>query len=139
MSNTKKTGQKQLDELRVLLKAEEISEYAGNKEAFKSASKSFLSQLLRDLRTKLELRGDVVVKSRYNFNPGGPAVPGDPSLYIMARSKGVAIYISQGHTNQPEILYRNVKSMTDYSGQGNHWIPVTQPYLTILSAVAGML
>ena len=140
-NNMTTTGQKKLDEMNKYLTSKDgISDYAGNKAAFKSASTKFLNQLLSDVKDTLRLQYDEppLSDSKVSFNPGGPAVAGDPSLYFMTcKNKGVAVYISEGFKNDPyKIMYRNITSMTDYRGAVNNWLAINEPYENLVKRIS---
>jgi len=117
-----------------MLNQEEISVYAGNKNEYKTASLSFLRQLIKDIGLKI-----AVTDSKVSFNPGGPAVAGDPSLYFMSdQGKGLAVYITEGIPcrDSYRILYRVIKAMDDHHGEANQWMTVNIPYESMVTELA---
>lgn len=84
------------------------------KNTFKRLSKAYLKELA------VELGLD---EYKINFEPGGPAITGNPSLYGGKNGKYVAVYITAQCTRAPvHIMYREIKHMKDYIGGYNQWI-----------------
>lgn len=101
--------------LQLILKAceQELCYNEFNKTAYKKSSLTFLRFLAKDLDFS---------ESKASFNPGGIAVPGDPSLYGMwDENNGIAIYFSLSFGDL-RILYRKITSMKDFTGDRNRWI-----------------
>ncbi len=125
------------------LKAPEISEYAENKKGFELSGKAFLRQLSGDISRKLSGKygEQLITDSKVSFNPGGPAVAGDPSLYLMTdKNKGLAVYISDSFKNSSQhIMFREISSMKDYRGGNNNWLSVKKPYEEIVSEISKFL
>ena len=139
MVKTMTAGQKKLDTMNVHLLSGEISEYAGNKGAFKSASIAFLKQLSKDIDQRLEKVCNArLIETRTTFNPGGPAIAGNPSLYFMTdMGTGIAVYISEGfHGNPKNIMYRTIRHMSDYCGGNNCWLSAQESYEHIVEKIA---
>ena len=138
-------GQKKLGAMKTYLNSVEISDFYGNKKGFENASKSFLRQLLKDIgQTLTDKYGEPsITEQKVSFNPGGPAVAGDPSLYFMtSKNNGLSIYISDSFMRTPQkqcILYREISSMKDYKGGGNNWLSVNKPYEEIVNKLSGFL
>ena len=121
-----------MDALGKILGAREISEYAGNKKAFAAAGRAFLKQLLEDVGRALTVTG-----SKVSFNPGGPAVAGDPSLYFVTEGGGgCAVYVTQGFGGGNCFMYRRIEHMKDYRGGGNRWHGLRDGYEALVEAVA---
>lgn len=141
----KSAGQKKLEEMRKYLDSSEISEFAENKKGFEKTSKAFLRQLLGDISKEMtDKRKELVIsESKVSFNPGGPAVAGDPSLYLMTiKNKGLAVYISDSFMNSPQkqcILFREISSMKDFRGGANNWLSADKPYEEIVAVLSDFL
>lgn len=85
------------------------------KRLYKTKSKAFFKELTKDLQLK-EFKAD--------FNAGGPAVCGDPSLYGMwSGSEGIAIYLDLNSPGKKlSLMYRKISHMKDYKGERNRWL-----------------
>jgi hypothetical protein len=94
-----KTEKKYKDLARFMSNNREISEYAGNKADFKKFSQAFLRGVADDLRAARNITSKNNCK--VSFNPAGPAVAGDPSLYIIGAGQG--------------LLYTSLKQAVDKS------------------------
>ena len=112
-----KTEKKFKDLARFMQANHIISEFEGNKERFASLSKSFLRALAEDLKMACGVTDQKNVK--VSFNRGGPAVAGDPALYIMGENQGAAVYVTD--TGGGKILFRSIRAMNDYAGGNNQW------------------
>ena len=136
----KSSGQKKLDALNEIFMQPEISEFIGNKREFKKRSMAFLRQLLKDVGQYLsdQLEEPGIAESKVSFNPGGPAIAGDPSLFFITRwGNGVAVYICGGrYCGLDPIMYRTIKSMKDYTGGNNQWQSANVPYDEIVRTIA---
>jgi len=88
----------------------------GKKKEFLTKSAAFLRQLGKDLG---------FTEMRVNKNPAGIAVSGEVSLYGMwGGDNGVFIEICQfTYTLSGDLLYREIKSLKDYTGGQNQWLP----------------
>ena len=87
----------------------------GAKKTFLSKSAAFLRALGNDLGLK---------EFKVATNPGGIAVSGDVTLRGMW-GEGNGLYFQLNQPIQPfnSFLYRSIKSMQDYSGGYNQWLP----------------
>ena len=137
-----KLGTTKLRALDKFFNALEVSDYAGNKTAYEKASKSFLRQLLKDITAYIDSTyGITVENSKIDFNPGGPAIAGDPTLYLTTdNNSGICVYISEtGFKARQPILWRTIKHMKDYTGGANNWQSVDEPYAEIVKRLAAAL
>jgi hypothetical protein len=134
-----KKGSEKLQKLSEFMKVPDISEYAGNKNIYQSISKSFLRQLLIDIKLKLADVNIGVTNSKISFNPGGPAVAGDPELYFITDNKansGVAVMISDSFSKIKQcIITRTILNMKDYTGGRNEWLNLNYDYNDIIDFI----
>jgi len=137
------TGQKKLNAMNVHLLSSKISEYTGNKQAFRDTSMAFLKQLSEDVDLLLsEVLKARLIETRFIFNPSSPAAAGDPSLHFMTNmGAGITVWIRKGFRsdsqNSQKIMYHAIRHMRDYSGSGrNRWLSVLEPYESIVETIA---
>lgn len=85
------------------------------KRQYKTKARALFNELAKDLGLK---------EFKYSFNPAGPAVTGDPSLYGMwSENEGIAIYPTFNVFGQGiHFMYRRISHMKDYRGESNQWI-----------------
>lgn len=92
------------------------TEVAYNEKA-KTEFKTLCREALTVLAEELELKQYDV-----RFNAGGIAVSGDATLHGMWEDgKGIYVTVNKDGMS-PGLMYRTVKSMTDYTGGQNNWI-----------------
>lgn len=102
--------------LMVKAMSQELSYDHFAKEEYSKASKRFLRSFAKDLGLE---------ESKVTFNPGGPAVSGDPLLMGMwGEENGVYVSVFKDvfGGNKCSIMYRTIKDMKDYTGGSNCWI-----------------
>ena len=89
--------------------------YGSVKKTFGTLGKKAFAELAQLLALK---------EHKIDFNKAGPAVSGDLTLIGMFNAtKGIYFSLNRGG-NDLGLLYRTAKSLRDYSGGGNNWMPV---------------
>lgn len=118
------TQQKKMGEIHGLLSqdlgyiyGERESGPNGAKKEFLNKSAAFLRQLGKDLELK---------EVKVNTNKSGIACSGDVTIYgLWGENNGLFFMISQSAPSSADLLYRAIKSLKDYSGGCNQWLPIS--------------
>jgi hypothetical protein len=88
----------------------------GEKKAFISRGRAFLTALGRDLGLEVQ---------KVNVNKAGIAVSGDVTLIGMWETNGIYISVTQSLKNNA-ILYRTIERIDDYRGGRNQYIALAE-------------
>lgn len=93
-----------------------IAYNAEAKTEFEAAARQALRKVYHIL--KLRPEGGNSIRPTISFNPGGMAVSGEVTLH----SDGLYVQVSESYGGKGnEVLFRFVRSRTDYTGGRNHW------------------
>lgn len=83
---------------------------------FEAAARQALRRVYHVL--KLRPEGGNSIRPTIRFNAGGIAVSGEVTLH----SDGLYVQVAESYSGKGnEVMFRFVKSRTDYSGGPNHW------------------